>query len=206
MKKNVRRGFTLPEVLVTVTVVAVLAAVVVPAVTQFASKGDGPSTKQDVLTLTNAVTTFTSDVRKYPGNMRELVSAISLGSPGNGLDLDGKQTSFSSSDLNKWKGPYTSAAVDASGYLTTAGYAVKLDTTLSTSLTLSNGWLSTNVLKISGQTPDCPAIVALDASVDGATSPGAEGTSGSVQWTGVCTVASPTGSVVTPTLRLIPAP
>ncbi len=40
MKKNVRRGFTLPEILVTVTVVAVLAAVVVPAVTQYVSKGD----------------------------------------------------------------------------------------------------------------------------------------------------------------------
>ena len=39
MKTRVRRGFTLPEVLVTVTVVAVLAAVVVPAVTQYVSRG-----------------------------------------------------------------------------------------------------------------------------------------------------------------------
>ena len=49
MKTRVRRGFTLPEVLVTVTVVAVLAAVVVPAVTQYVNRGNNPATQQDII-------------------------------------------------------------------------------------------------------------------------------------------------------------
>lgn len=76
-KKN-RGGFTLPEVLVTVTVVAVLAAVVVPAVTQFASKGDAPSTQQDLNTVKTAVTNYVSDKRAYPSYVSDLQSYASL--------------------------------------------------------------------------------------------------------------------------------
>jgi prepilin-type N-terminal cleavage/methylation domain-containing protein len=67
-----RRGFTLPEVLVTVTVVAVLAAVVVPAVSQFATKGDGPSTMQDFSAIRTAVTSYVSVNKKFPSNLTDL--------------------------------------------------------------------------------------------------------------------------------------
>ncbi|HEY6219284.1 MAG TPA: type II secretion system protein, partial [Gemmatimonadaceae bacterium] len=52
------RGFTLPEVLVTVTIVAVLAAVMVPAVINQVSKGDVPAVGQDIDALRTAITTF----------------------------------------------------------------------------------------------------------------------------------------------------
>ncbi len=58
MKKNVRRGFTLPEILVTVTVIAVLAAVVVPAVTQYVNKGDAPASSSDIDQVRTAITGF----------------------------------------------------------------------------------------------------------------------------------------------------
>lgn len=73
MSKTVRRrGFTLPEILVTVTVVAVLAAVVVPAVTQFAGKGDGPSTTSDLGALRTGVTSYVSVNRSYPSFLSDL--------------------------------------------------------------------------------------------------------------------------------------
>ena len=71
-KKIRRRGFTLPEVLVTVTVVAVLAAVVVPAVTQFASKGDAPATMEDLNAMRTAVTSYVVANRTYPATLSDL--------------------------------------------------------------------------------------------------------------------------------------
>src|SRR5689334_2447968 len=58
MRKLVRRGFTLAEVLVTVTIVAVLAAVMVPAVINQVQKGDVPSAGQDMDGIRTAITTF----------------------------------------------------------------------------------------------------------------------------------------------------
>ena len=83
MKRKARGGFTLPEVLVTVTVVAVLAAVVVPAVSQFATKGDGPSTLEDIGAIRTAVTSYVSVNRKFPSNLTDLspyASQLSLAS------------------------------------------------------------------------------------------------------------------------------
>jgi prepilin-type N-terminal cleavage/methylation domain-containing protein len=72
MKKNVRRGFTLPETLVTVTVIAVLAAVVVPAVTQYAGKGDIPSVRENINALATAATNYVADERTYPSALTDV--------------------------------------------------------------------------------------------------------------------------------------
>ena len=61
LKKSRRSGFTLPEILVTVTVIAVRSAVVVPAVVQYTNKGDTPASQQDVQQIQNAVTGFTAE-------------------------------------------------------------------------------------------------------------------------------------------------
>jgi prepilin-type N-terminal cleavage/methylation domain-containing protein len=73
MRKSTRRkGFTLPEVLVTVTIVAVLAAVMVPAVINQVSKGDAPSVAQDISGIRTAITTFAADVRHFPSKLSQL--------------------------------------------------------------------------------------------------------------------------------------
>lgn len=76
--KSRRSGFTLPEVLVTVTVVAVLAAVVVPAVTQFAGRGDAPSTASDINAIRTAVTSYVADQRKVPTSLSDLTAYASV--------------------------------------------------------------------------------------------------------------------------------
>src|SRR5437870_5002427 len=72
--KRSRSGFTLPEVLVTVTVVAVLAAVVVPAVTQYASKGDTPAFRQAYNSLGTAITTYVTDKKAYPTKLSDIAA------------------------------------------------------------------------------------------------------------------------------------
>jgi prepilin-type N-terminal cleavage/methylation domain-containing protein len=102
MSKNSRpRGFTLPEVLVTVTIVAVLAAVVVPAVLNQVSKGDDSAVGADLTGLRTAITAFTSDVRKYPGDLRHLGgTALSNAA----LDFD--STAYGTTASNSYRGPY----------------------------------------------------------------------------------------------------
>ncbi|MGH9886342.1 MAG: type II secretion system protein, partial [bacterium] len=105
-----RSGFTLPEILVTVTVIAVLAAAVVPAVTQYVNKGNAPASQQDIQQIQNAVTGFTADIRHYPGDLQQLVTQIvSTTGSGDSLDLDGSASpvQFSAVEAARWRGPYT---------------------------------------------------------------------------------------------------
>lgn len=81
--RNRRSGFTLPEILVTVTVIAVLAAVVVPAVTQYSKSGDGPGQLSDFNAIRTAVTAYVSDHRTAPTSLTDLApyaTQLNLGS------------------------------------------------------------------------------------------------------------------------------
>lgn len=96
-----RRGFTLPEVLVTITIVAVLAAVVVPAVLNQVSKGDDSAVSQDLISIRTGITTFTSDTRKFPGRLTDLgLDALISDS----TDIAGAK--YGSEAVSGYKGPY----------------------------------------------------------------------------------------------------
>ncbi|HEY9226538.1 MAG TPA: prepilin-type N-terminal cleavage/methylation domain-containing protein [Gemmatimonadaceae bacterium] len=200
-----RSGFTLPEILVTVTVIAVLAAAVVPAVTQYVNKGNAPASQQDIQQLQNAVTGFTADVRHYPGDLQQLVTPIvATSGSGDSLNLDGAASpvQFTAVEAARWRGPYTSAAITTSstggGQFTSNGLLF----TVGRKITLSGGWLTVPILNPT----TCAAILALNHSLDN-TGPSAnnEGTDGIVVWTGTCAGNSMTGSVTNPLLRIAPA-
>ena len=102
MNKNVRRrGFTLPEVLVTITIVAVLAAVVVPAVLNQVSKGDNAAVTQDLIAIRTAMTTFTSDTRKFPGRLTDLGTQTLVATDN---DIDGAD--YGTGAVAAYRGPY----------------------------------------------------------------------------------------------------
>src|SRR5688572_30540849 len=132
MSKTVRRrGFTLPEVLVTITIVAVLAAVVVPAVLNQVNKGDTAGLNGDVQALRTAISSFTTDTRHYPKSIKDLVQAINKDS----LDLFGN--SYGASAANAWKGPYFPTSQDVT--TGTAGNTVFPDyTTTAFNLKIQN--------------------------------------------------------------------
>jgi prepilin-type N-terminal cleavage/methylation domain-containing protein len=198
MKKTVRRGFTLPEVLVTVTVVAVLAAVVVPAVTQYASKGDSPATQSDVNQLVTAVTSFTSDVRKYPGDLRQLAQTIATS--GTGISSDANTGTYSAADVLKWHGPYTPSTLTTSGYAMISGLQVQVGPALTATGTPK--WLQVPVVNIGNSAPDCTSAAALDAAIDG----GDGATAGRIQWNPTNNTSGTCTSVTNAVIRLIPAP
>jgi prepilin-type N-terminal cleavage/methylation domain-containing protein len=102
MRKSIRRGFTLAEVLVTVTIVAVLAAVMVPAVINQVAKGDVPSVAQDMDGIRSAITTFAADVRRFPHSLSQL-GGTTLPAASN--DISGVQFG---GDAAQYRGPYAS--------------------------------------------------------------------------------------------------
>jgi prepilin-type N-terminal cleavage/methylation domain-containing protein len=120
MFRNRRRtGFTLPEVLVTVAIVAILAAVVVPAVTQQLGKADAPSFNASVAGLRTAVTSFVSDVRRFPGKVDDLqtqpTAATDFDLSGDGAGTGAGTyaplgTAFTAAVVARWRGPYESSS------------------------------------------------------------------------------------------------
>src|SRR5688500_6291508 len=98
---NRKSGFTLPEVLVTVAIVAVLAAIVVPTVTSQLGKADAPGLASSIGSLRTGVTAFVSDVKKFPRRLSHLANSVGAADSALGLAVYGSGSA-------KWKGPYTS--------------------------------------------------------------------------------------------------
>lgn len=113
MSKNSRRGFTLPEVLVTLAIVATLSAVLLPALNNQLSKGDAGRLTSDLVAVQTAVGAFTSDVRRYPSSLTDLKDQPLT------ADLDILGNAFGDVLIKKWRGPYLSKAFTtnmATGY------------------------------------------------------------------------------------------
>lgn len=93
-------GFTLPEVLVTVSLIAVLAAVVIPAVAGKVSAGPPNATEQSSTAMRGALEAYISDVTKAPIRPSYLFRPITTS------DSAIDSTTYNSFYTNRWKGPY----------------------------------------------------------------------------------------------------
>ena len=128
MKGSIRNaGFTLIEVLVTVVVIGVLAAVVIPAVTAQVSAGDSSRAVSDLNNLRTGIENFDIAVRQFPGDVDDLVNAPSASST-----VDQDITGSAYLGATSWAGPYieaslpltiTSSTPSVSGAAFTSGYA-----------------------------------------------------------------------------------
>lgn len=168
-----RRGFTLPEVLVTVAIVAVLAAIVVPAVTQQISRGDAPSIQGSIIGLRTAFTSFVSDVRKFPGDVSQLQTAPVAGTD---KDLGTSATNgtvYTSAVAGRWKGPYESSGNSTGQIPMGLGWATA-DTLFKTS---SPSYVVVSLFKTGAVVQDAAD---LDLLVDGVGI--ADSTAGLVRW------------------------
>jgi prepilin-type N-terminal cleavage/methylation domain-containing protein len=116
-----RRGFSLGELLVGMAIIAVLAAVLLPAVAGQVTKSDATRTIQDLSSIRTGVEQFLSDVRRYPKKLSHLTRGIAAQT-----DING--TAYPANLISRWKGPYvgrdTSGALG--GFVTGYG-AVMLD-------------------------------------------------------------------------------
>lgn len=109
MKSRLRRsraahkGFTLPEVIVTITLIAVLASVVVPTIISQVKKGDPTRTGQDFMAMRGAVEQFLSDVRKYPASVAQITAVITTAqTPLTTTSI----APYGAAEIQRWRGPY----------------------------------------------------------------------------------------------------
>jgi prepilin-type N-terminal cleavage/methylation domain-containing protein len=102
-----RGGFTLIETIVTVGLLAVLAAFVIPTVIQKAGAGDPVKVASDVTAIRTALETFASDVRNgFPNQLRLLTDL-----PTAQNHFIDSTTAFTPGQIAAWNGPYLSAAI-----------------------------------------------------------------------------------------------
>lgn len=97
-----RRGLTLPEVLVTLAIVSIIAAVLVPALASQISKGDAGRVAEDLKAVQTGINTFVADVRRYPKRINQLALVINTTSD---VDLIAG-TSYTADHVAAWRGPY----------------------------------------------------------------------------------------------------
>lgn len=162
-------GFTLPEVLVTVAIVAVLAAVVVPTVTSQIGKGDEASFQTGTTNLRTGITAFVSDTRKWPGRVSDLYNAPVA------ADLDLFAVAYGAPAVARWKGPYVSGALLATDSLFVAlAYVHNAFTDSTLAAAGASGYV---IASLSGVTTQA-AAARLDTLMDGST--GFDG--GVLQW------------------------
>jgi general secretion pathway protein G len=107
LNRSRRSGFTLPEVLTSMALVAVLASVVVPTVRGRMEDGYEDAVIQEFQSLGSAITAYRQDVGHYPPSL-DYLSAL----PASPLDFCGH--ALATTDIQKWNGPYTSRTITAS--------------------------------------------------------------------------------------------
>lgn len=173
---NRRSGFTLPEVLVTVAIVAVLAAMIVPAVTQQVSRADAPSFLGTVNGLRTAVASFAADTRKLPGELSQLSTAITTSDTYLARTRDSVGGEYSNTYTARWRGPYESSGAAAGAMLLGYGWTAEDDLVDSNTTSPTTGYLVVTLTKTGAEIPDAEE---LDEAVDGGN--GAD--AGIIRWT-----------------------
>jgi len=139
-----REGFTLIEVLVTLILLAVLAAAVFPVVTQQAEQGDPVKAAQDLSSIRSGIETFQLNVRpSFPGDLEDLVYQISNAqdAPVNTTTL---ASGYSTTQVNKWDGPYVDIAVAQAGLATGTALETGFGGIVENDLTCYNGSANTD--------------------------------------------------------------
>ena len=103
-------GFSLPEVLVTLAIMAALTVVVVPALFSKLREGRATAIMSSLSGINDAVGEFRKGVGRYPGQLTFLVSA-----PTALVGTDACGTVYTAAAAALWRGPYLTRNFPASG-------------------------------------------------------------------------------------------
>jgi prepilin-type N-terminal cleavage/methylation domain-containing protein len=131
-----RSGFTLVETVVTVGLLAVLAAFIVPSVIRKADAADPVKVANDLNSVATALQTFSSDLKgAMPGDIQDLTQPILVNSLCNRVSPCDSTLShrgiYSAQQTLLWKGPYLAASVERSPHARLrSGYVADLSNTL----------------------------------------------------------------------------
>lgn len=159
-----QRGFTLAEVLVTIAIIAIMAAVLLPALNNQLSKGDTSRITSDLTNLQSGVQAFVSDIRQYPSTTSQLINTLS------GNDING--VAFSASAISDWKGPYVSRDV-----LSNTGGRATISSTFTKTVTSSTSFLTVTLSPIASD-----QFASLEAALDEGTTSSTSSTAGLIRY------------------------
>jgi prepilin-type N-terminal cleavage/methylation domain-containing protein len=95
-----RPGFSLAEILVSLAILAVVAAVVIPSIGGQLRSGDESRIQQDLTNIRAGIEQFLADVRRYPKSVGQLTNLPTTSHSG----LIGGV--FNSGQTGRWRGPY----------------------------------------------------------------------------------------------------
>ena len=109
---RMKRGFTLIETVVTVGIVAAMAAVVIPQVARQFDAADPTRISNDLKNIQTAIETYSVNVRTLPGDLDDLANPLTVGAGGDSTittatsapRLDGNEASL-------WQGPYLDQSI-----------------------------------------------------------------------------------------------
>lgn len=139
MNSSSRRGLTLPEVLVTLAIIAVIAAVMIPALTGQLPKGDAGRVAEDLKSIQTGMGAFVSDVRRYPMTVNQLTLKVnttafnaSSNRLGGGLTLG----VYTTAQMNRWRGSYMVKSIAAADTSVTTGFDGNINGTFSSQATI----------------------------------------------------------------------
>jgi prepilin-type N-terminal cleavage/methylation domain-containing protein len=131
-----RSGFTLVETVVTVGLLAVLAAFVVPSVIRKADAADPVKVANDLNAISTAVQTFTSDFKGImPVDIQDLTQPVLVNSLCNRVSpcdsTISHRSAYTTQQAVLWKGPYLSASIERDpNALLRSGYVADFANTL----------------------------------------------------------------------------
>lgn len=109
MRNPLRAGFTLLEMLVTLILLGILAAVVFPVVTQQLDDAEPTKAANDLANIRTGLELFHLNVRPdYAGDLEDLANAITT------ADSDLSASAFGDKDTERWNGPYVDATIPSS--------------------------------------------------------------------------------------------
>jgi prepilin-type N-terminal cleavage/methylation domain-containing protein len=160
------KGFTLIETVVTVGLLAVLAAFVVPSVIRKADAADPVKVANDLNSIGTAVQTFSTDLKGImPGDLQDLTQPILVNTLCNTVSpCDSTvthQVPFSAQQALLWKGPYLAASIPRTATASLrSGYVADISNVL-TRFDAVNGVPELCQLN-SGQSVTCSGFVAAN--------------------------------------------
>jgi type II secretory pathway pseudopilin PulG len=127
-----RVGFTLIETIVTVGLLAVLAAFVVPSVVQKASAADPVKIANDLNAIRTALESYSNDTHAgFPNQIWALTTKPSvLNHQIDSIDAAHTGTALSIGIVNAWNGPYLSTTIDTVVGVMQTGFTAQIQNAL----------------------------------------------------------------------------
>src|SRR5687767_8740368 len=108
--QNKRRGFTLVEVVVTVGIIAALAAVVYPTVVKQFDSADPARAAEDLNNIRTGIEVFSVNVRPHqPKDLEDLTNTIQTAFAAE--DSTALGAAYSAADVANWNGPYLGLSI-----------------------------------------------------------------------------------------------